>query len=412
MRDERGSVLIPVVLATSVLTLIAMTVTTGTLSSAGQSSSRRAWEQAVYLGQAGASRALSLLNADPDYDTNVTMPADADRDWAIATAAAAPVESAREGEFAWIVPKNASSVFGIGYAPSRTQPRATRVIRVDYEIVPGSNPAAFLTASALTVSGNVEVSGLGGTVHSNGDLTISGNPTIAQHATASGQYLETGRPTIGGDKGGGYSARAMPVVDVLSLRSLTEYDLCPDATVRATSPAVCGGSVLGTGLVAGWNGWRYAGTTWRQSGNTTIDGGFFVHWAGVDIAGSPGSPANPWRATIVVEGVHVGPAITSGDVTISGNPSMRARASGVQVVADRDLVVTGNPTLEGLMMAGEHVRIAGTPRVTGSIVAAGIADTAGSPVPGNAAVGNFDLIAEFGAPTVQGGVREVRWDEL
>lgn len=412
MRDERGSALIPVVLAMSLVTILTMTVFNDAVIAVRRSGVRRDNEQALYLAQSGAARALGLIAADHAYDTGHAVPAIADRSWALDEASSLATEQAREGEFSWIVPVGGDAVFGVGWAPSRSHPTAARVVRIDFSLANGVSPRALLTQTSLTVSGNPTLEGTGASAHANADVTISGSPSIDGDATAVGQYLETGHPTIGGAKGGGFPAVPIAAVDASTYRSLTDYDLCPDATVRLTFASVCGGAVAGTGLVKGWNGWKYTGGQWKLTTNTTIDASFFVYLSNLDITGNPGSPSSPWRTTIVVQGLRAGAFMTNGDCAISGNPVMRAAQQGIQMICDRDMSWRGNATAEGLMLAGENVDLSGNGTIIGSVVAAGTADASGSPVSANRASGSFLLRAEFGAPSVQGGVKTERWAEL
>ncbi len=63
---------------------------------------------------------------------------------------------------------------------------------------------AVLVDGNLVINGDPTVQGKYGSVHANLDLMIYGNPIIDKHATASGNYIVTGGPLIGGKSGGGY----------------------------------------------------------------------------------------------------------------------------------------------------------------------------------------------------------------
>src|ERR687895_158874 len=52
-------------------------------------------------------------------------------------------------------------------------------------------------------TGDPAISGTGGSVHSNQNVTISGDPTIAGTATAVGDYDLNGNPTIGDEDNSG-----------------------------------------------------------------------------------------------------------------------------------------------------------------------------------------------------------------
>lgn len=414
IREESGAAIITVVLAAAVTSLAAATALTSTAGSMRQSASRRGWEQAVHLAESGASRALGLVAADNSYNTGIAPAQTMNRAWVLAAAVSAPLERAREGEFAWVVPTGGGVGFGVGYVPTRAAPRSSRVVRVDFRIVRASGPRALLTQGTLSVSGTAAVTGIGGSVHSNEDLTVSGSAQIDRDATASGSFVQTGNPTIGGVTGGGFPAIPVPAVSAASFRSLTDYDLCPDATVRNTAALVCTGSVAGTGLAQGWNGWKYAGARWAISGNQALAGGFYVYRSDVSISGNVGSVSTPWRATIVVEGLKAGADLANGDITVSSNVILSAWKQGVALVAERDVRLTGGSgrEVQGMILAGEQVDIPGSGTIIGSVVSSGTTSTLGSPVSANAVTGSVTIKAEFGAPTVQGGVTPLRWSEL
>ncbi|MFA5889609.1 MAG: hypothetical protein WDA27_01440 [Actinomycetota bacterium] len=414
LSEERGVAMITVVLASAVMSLAAATALTSASGSLRQSAQRRGWEQAVHLAESGASRALGLVAADNTYNTGIAAGQTMDRPWVLAAAVSAPLERAREGEFSWVVPASGGVGFGVGYVPTRAAPRSTRVVRVDFRIVRASGPRALLTQGALSLSGTSAVTGLGGSVHSNGDLIVGGNAVVERDATASASFQRNGNPTIGGVTGGGFPTVPVPAVSAVAFRSMTDYDLCPDATVRVTAAVACAGVVAGTGLARGWNGWRYAGARWIVTSDEVGDGGFYVYRSDVAISGNIGSVSNPWRATIVVEGLKAGSNLINGDLAISSNVVLRAWKQGVAIVAERDVRLTGGTTREvqGMILAGEQVDIPGSGTIIGSVVAAGTSSTLGSPVSANSVTGSVVIRAEFGAPSVQGGVTPLRWGEL
>jgi len=69
---------------------------------------------------------------------------------------------------------------------------------------------AFVAQKDVTVSGNAQIEGAYGGVHSNGNLTVSGSADIAQTATAVGTGTFTTNGTIGGFHSGGQAAIYIP----------------------------------------------------------------------------------------------------------------------------------------------------------------------------------------------------------
>lgn len=335
-----------------------------------------------------------------------------DRAWVLAAAATAPLESAANGEFSWVVPTTEQIVFGIGFIPSRATPTEIDVVRVTYDRVDASGFGAIATASSLDIGGHSEILGLTGNAHTNGDMSVSGSASVSGNATAVGGYTQGASATVSGTGGGGYPVLQIPDIAPRDYRSLTNHDLCPDGTVRATGAGdPCAGVIVGSGLLGGWNGWSFTGTSWRVTSGSPSDASVYVFQSSVSIAGNPGSTAHPWLVTVVVEGLTAG-ILTKGDISITGGGTMRPYTSGVGFVAERDFSSSGGATFEGLVMANEQVSLSGTGALHGQVIASGETDTLGSPVSANNVGGSFDLIAESTAPQVTGGVKPTDWREI
>lgn len=428
-RDERGGAMIAVVLISMVASLLAIAALASVSGSLRSSAKSRAVERAVNLAEAAASRALSLVAAAPTYANTAALGSSPGEDEILTVAATLPIEPAPDGEMTWVVPVGGGVAYGVAYVPTRADataspPRGTvHVATVRFAAQESAVTFAVLTAGDLAIGGGATITGLGGSVHANGDLVIGGSANVSGDASASGTATKGGAGAVGGDTTSGAPRQALPAVDPGSYRDLTTYDLCPDATVRAHAAVVCAGAIVGDGLatelvglvptLVGWNGWTYSVVTgWTMSSSSPLDGGFYVHAASARVTGNPGSSSDPWLATIVVGGTSAGAVLSSGDLTIAGNGVVRPWRDGVLAVAERDLAIGGSAyALEGLAMAGEHAALTGGGTLTGQLVAAGTADTTGSPV-GTNAIDDARLEAEFGAPISVGGVAVERWADL
>ena len=95
-------------------------------------------------------------------------------------------------------------VRAIGYASNGA------VGTVEVTIAPLSLPA-LITNGALTIEDG-GIAGTGGSVHSNANLTLDGNASIAMDTTASGTYSASGNAVVGGTTGGGQSTMTVPSV--------------------------------------------------------------------------------------------------------------------------------------------------------------------------------------------------------
>lgn len=221
---------------------------------------------------------------------------------------------------------------------------------------------AIVSNGNLTISGNPTINGSNGSVHANANLTISGNPTISQNATASGTYSVSGSPNIGGTSGGSRPILTIPPVRAIDHRPVADWVLT--STGRMTTLAgtvVCDASSNNNACRAAY-GWRYLGNgNWAIDGQNAANGVFYVE-GDASISGNPGSPGNPLQITI----------IATGNIEVSGNPDLRPRHPELMFVTDRDLKITGSLdqplTFEGQMLVREQLHLSGNPTLAGQIL--------------------------------------------
>lgn len=367
-------------------------------------------EQAVHLADAGVARALAAIGANPAYSTTVAVPpVPTTRAWVIAQAATAPLETAREGQYAWVVPAGADVVFGVGYIPSRAAPRETRVLRVDASVVRPIGLFSLLTTGSLLVEGNPTIDG---GVHTNGNLTLTGDPEIGGDATASGTFTAPENPQVGGQTGGGFAPVSVPAVDPRSYRNVADVDLCPDGTARTIAANPCTGTVVGNGS-PGYQGWTRQSGEWRTTNNVG-DGVFYIYRSNVKVSGNVGS----WNATLLIEGERVNGSLINGDLEVTGNIELTGdvQVDGstqmIAFVVDRDIVINGNGFFEGLIHAGEQVDIAGNSEIAGQVIASGTTSSAGSPVSANRMHGNPRMTQHNNGPATSSSIDAGGWEEL
>ena len=108
----------------------------------------------------------------------------------------------------------------IGYATNDTRVTLEATIANSAAVLP-----AVVVGGTLVISGNPEITGTSGGVHANVDLDISGNPDIAQDATAGGAYTESGSPTIGGISGGVHGTVPIPQVRAIDYLGHADFIL-------------------------------------------------------------------------------------------------------------------------------------------------------------------------------------------
>lgn len=443
LADERGIALVSVVLLSSILFSLGAVVIGRSLSDYNQVRGDRRFEQTIQVADSGVDRTLFKVGADPTYSTGETLP-DADsfptteEAWVLDAAADNPAVKVAEGEWVVVKPSNASVIYSIGYVPSRAAPVKTRLIRAVYDLAPFVPNTAILTAGDLEISGSVEVTGVAGSIHANGDIAMNGGPAVDGYVSAGGDY-DTGNSTIGdpANSGGGKPPREVPLVDPRESYALSEYDLCPDGTVRGgpsfsgpernlTTTPCAGGTAPGWTTGVEYRGWTHQGEDWKYNSGTAYDGVYYVYHGSVQISGSPGSAATPWNVTIMAEAQGSGAGEpghcphTGGDIDVSGSPVMRPfpAAAPLLLIAGRDLELTGtglagDASLDGVIAVHEQFKLSGTKTINGIVLANDYCHTAGSPVDKSTISGTITINYDGGLEVPLGlTIRTTHWNEI
>jgi len=284
---------------------------------------------------------------------------------------------------------NTLLVRAIGYAPDNTFVVLEATLRGNTVSLP-----AIVTGGALTISKNAQILGTEGSVHANTNLTLSGNPTIAIDATATGSYSAPGNPAIGGVSGGGYTPVTIPPVRATDYRPNADFILTSSG--QMTNPAgglICDASIVTlTCMLLGY-GWIYSGGgAWIISGNATTAATYYVE-GNATISGNPSSSLS---------------IIAEGSIDISGNPHLTAETPGLLFVTDKDLTISGNLQATGSILVHEQFLISKNPELTGNLVVEDAASTSTlvtqNEISGNpritynggglgGGIGNFDITA-------------------
>ncbi|MFQ5961209.1 MAG: hypothetical protein ACE5K9_05370 [Candidatus Methylomirabilales bacterium] len=400
-------VLILVLVAAFVLSVLGITFLGVAYNEHQLSRSQRDGLQAVYLADLGIERAKSLLNqrldADPnkqDFDFELT-----DNNGYLYGSAAAhdafTVGAYQAGEYRVLVTNNTDGG-GAGddrdltvwaTAEGRVTLRGhTRTKRVEALLGPtpitfgafamGCNPGS---GDTLDISGNPTIAGSMGSVHSNCNVSISGDPNIAENLTASDAITIGGSPTIGGATSSGVPPMPIAEVNPADFKPLADYIMVEDAGAGTAKIYDALGNLVfdatGGGVWPGPGGWQFSGTPgdfgkWQYVNDDVPaqlqDRTFYVEKAAgnppgqsgnVIIGSSPGDPGSEWQVSIVAE----------GHIDISGNPMMRADSDGLLLVAGTDIKVGGNYTAPwpgGIIIAAhEQIAFSGNPEFVGFVLA-------------------------------------------
>jgi hypothetical protein len=403
-----------------------------------------ATEQSLHIAEQGVDETIAMIDLNPFFNTDATfgaMPGGAltpaqEEAWVRAALAAAPasaVKASPGGQVITIKPANRYVIYAAGYVPSRATAKRVRVVKSEYLPESTFSPAhALLSGGDLTVSGNPTVSGLGGSVHTNGYLVISGSPLVAGDVTAAGTMSQSGSPSVGGVKAAGVPAVDIPSIDPRTVWNRHArspryagnwWDLCPDGSVRLPDgSAPCQGSVVAaSATTTAFRGWRLSGSSWTVSGNDgSFHGIYYAYQRDIKVSGMPGSSGTPWRATLIAEAEETGvsgdcPVLSRGDIEISGNARMTGFLEGLSLMAGRDLKITGvtSQQLSGVMAAHEQFTVSGTPTLVGSIIAEAECDSAGSLTHASSVSGNMSVTYDSDLEIPAGDeVRTTLWLEL
>lgn len=420
LRDQDGMSMVMVVLVGMVVFVLVAVMAARSLSSLNEVRHDRQWERTLHVAESGIDHTLFKINDDRDFNTGEVLPpsfasAAEEEAWVRSEAGVNPLVTVPEGQWAIVKPFAAGGVptnvvYAVGYVPSRAAPAKVRVVRVEYDFAPFVPGTAILTDGSLKINGDPSVEGANGSVHANGNIEISGNPSADGYISSSGDFTVSGNPTYGdpGNSGGGKPPLAVPPIIPRENYWMSEYDLCPDGTVR-TGPQYTSGSeppnatdtpCMGTFLADAdsieYRGWKYTGgggpegAKWDYAGNVSYDGVYYVYQGSAKVSGNPGeADVNPWEATIFAEAIGAGGSEpdcphVGGDIQVSGNTKIRynEKALSLTLIAGRDLQISGNPgtNYEGVFASHEQFDLSGNPTLFGVVIGDDSCDSPSSPV--------------------------------
>ncbi len=363
--------------------------------------------QAFYTAEAGLNAAIHELDDSDgtnDFD-NVSLPL------TLYSAAAFG-----NGTYTVDLSLQSSSPRIIAVASAGTAPNnSTRTVQawLEQAIEPPTKAIVSNNQIAFPVTGNLDLTGTCGGMHSNGDLTMNSNPSAEQSGgyTSTGYMNIVGNPCIGSNQCDENPRPDAYVLDTEEDKTIYEndYSAQPQVDVPAINPAdiasrvaalgaagngyilhddgtvTNGGTCDSTGLCTGGtgvsipDGWSYTSNPinqWKMNGTTAADGVFYAETY-VIVQSSPGSEASPWQATIVardsinysgspslkpyptsdtqLQGIML---MTGNDLRISGSVALVGQ--GGAILAHQQLILTGTITIDGYIFAGD-----GSPSWTG-----------------------------------------------
>jgi hypothetical protein len=239
----------------------------------------------------------------------------------------------------------------------------------------GAVPMPAVAADGnLHFSGNPEVLGACGGVHSNGNVSAGSQTVLQTQATA------TGTATGGFELPDGSAAPKLGGQPEVPIPDLAPLAHCVGADFRLRAdgfvvPAATGIPENATSTEKyGWK--RSSGppeVKWDMDGGGGTPGTFCVE-GNAYISGNNGSSANPLKMSV----------IATGSIEVSGNPFLTAdHDDGIMFLAGGDLSISGNPgagspNFQGLMYAGAQCKVSGNPDLFGQLMCANGAQPVGS----------------------------------
>ncbi len=219
-------------------------------------------------------------------------------------------------------------------------------------------PILYLPESAViveedcSVDGGPEILGTAGSVHSNSNLDMTGNPHVAKDATATGNYSESNQTIVDGTKGGGFPRITIPSFNPTVFRGMSDIIFGADGVVVDRA-----GNVLGNGLYGGFT--LFEGT-WSWSGGAQPSGILFFE--------------GNLKMTANTNGAWVVTLVTTGFISIKGKPNMSPSVDlRLTIIAGTDVTITGTPgaSIAGVVYAGEQMDLGGNTDFYGAALAKG-----------------------------------------
>lgn len=303
--------------------------------------------------------------------------------------------------------------YAMGWSPGIGQQEAVaRTIKVEYVFMPYKPQHAILTGQSLSLqSTSTDVMGAYGvdpevaSVHTNGDLTVVGQPTVT------GEVTFTGSATGSFDNFLGDTAtqqqevriprvsavafhRQAPSMDPAAMSTWT--DLCPDGRARPYSDA--GPCTSTTSWEGPYNGWSHdpGSHTWTAS-TDTVSGTYFVHQG--NVANGTGNGAIP-NITVIASATGTDCATKQyGNIVWDHYDTPAPAFKNLFFLADGDLSATSNfysgqssetNVFSGMYVAAEEVLVwTSSSGLVGSVLAANQCPSDTGPVAANKVQGQI-----------------------
>lgn len=239
-------------------------------------------------------------------------------------------------------------------------PRGSRsVIEFVVRYMPPLPAIAFNGNTVM--QGNPSAQGTCGDIHTNGNVTVSGTITVNSELTTYGTVSGSGVV----ENAGGVSVGVQTVPVQIPIPVMAAADYCatadwilqPDGLIRNRVSTL---ALPAASLALGWSRTVAPPNKVEWTSTSSIATGSYCVEGSATMSGGPGPIAVSVFAT--------------GSIEISGNPKLHPKhASGVLLLADGDLVLSGNTssTFNGIVYGGSQCRSSGNLNLTGQYLCQG-----------------------------------------
>ncbi len=223
-------------------------------------------------------------------------------------------------------------------------------VRLRYDREDFKPLAALTTGGNLRINGSPEVTGSYGSVHTNMSALLDGRPEISQKMTAVGSVSVIGTPIVDGGIWPFSSTVPLPDVNPSEFIGSANYLLKADGTVVDNATGLPIASLAPSGT---WNGFKYSAGDWSANGNDVLTAATYYIETFFTLNGNASANAT----FLVANSVKV-----AGTAAVSGTGTMTILAQG-------DMELLGTATFQGFLATQEQIKVSGSPKVIGSVLA-------------------------------------------
>jgi len=222
---------------------------------------------------------------------------------------------------------------------------------------------ALLSEGDIDVNGNsTSISGTNGAVHSNSDVTQTGNPTVQEGASATGTCS-------GSDCTSSVAEEFVPVIEPSDYEQYADYIFNADGTIDQNVNGTITTGVEGNAIFSKFShnnqGWSVGN---NATINTDVPNQAFLYFKDDFKAASIGSSGTPWEITIVTE-----KSISwTGSANITNWNSDSDHTPDIQnlfLVAGNDIKISGlDQDTQGLIACKDQFDVSGGANIEGYFI--------------------------------------------